>query len=86
MGARHYFKSPGLSFAIPLRLKYLESVMSGTAVIVIVVLALVVAVGGSILVLSLIRREHRTPSDPQQANNGGESPTASNPQSDRPMD
>ena len=48
--------------------------MSGTAVIVIVVLALVVMVGGSILVLSLIRREHGTPSDAQQANNGGESP------------
>ena len=60
--------------------------MSGTAVIVIVVLALVVVVGGSILVLSLIRREHRTPSDAQQANNRGESPTANNPQSDRPMD
>ena len=60
--------------------------MSGTAVIVIVVLALVVVVGGSILVLSLIRREHGTPLDAQQANDRGESPTASNQQSDRPVD
>ena len=51
--------------------------MSGTAVIVILVLALAVVVGGSILVLNLIRRESRTPSDAQQANNGGESQTAS---------
>ena len=60
--------------------------MSGTAVIVIVVLALVVVVGGSILVLGLIRREHGTPSDAQQANNGGESPTAIDQQSDHPVD
>ena len=86
MGSKYYIKSLGLSFATALHLKYRESVMSGTAVIVIVVLALVVVVGGSILVLSLIRQEHHTPSDAQQANNLGESPTASNPQSDRPMD
>ena len=60
--------------------------MSGTAVILIVVLALVVVVGGSLLVLSLIRREHRTPSNAQQANNSGEFPTASDQQSDRPVD
>ena len=86
MGSKHYFISPGLSFATKLRLKYLEPVMSGTAVIVIVVLALVVVVGGSILVLCLIRREHRTPSDAQQANSSGESPTAGDQQSDRPVD
>ena len=81
-----YFKSPGLSFATVLRLKYLEPVMSGTAVIVIVVLAIVVVVGGSILVLGLNRREHQAPSDAHQENNGGELPTASNQQSDRPGD
>ena len=86
MGSRRYFKSSGLNFATLLRLKYLESVMSGTAVFVIIVLALVVVVGGSILVLSLIRRDHRMPSDSEQANNDGESPTASDQQSDRPAD
>ena len=86
MDSTHYLKYLGLSFAIAFRLKYLESIMSGTAVIVIVVLALVVMVGGSILVFSLIHREHATPSDAQQANNGGESPTASDQQSDRPVD
>ena len=60
--------------------------MSGTAVIVIVVLALVVVVGGSILVLSLIRRDYSMPEDTQRVNNDGEFPTASNQQSDRPMD
>ena len=60
--------------------------MSGTAVIVIVILALVVVAGGSILVLNLIRREHGTPSDAQKAHIGGESPTTSDQQSDRPVD
>ena len=86
MGSKYYFKSLGLRFATALHLKYRESVMSGTAVIVIVVLALVVVVGGSILVLSLIRREHGTPLDAEQADNGGESPMASDPQSDHPRD
>ena len=56
--------------------------MSGTVAIVIVVLALVVVVGGSILVLGLIRREPNTPSDAREVDNGGETPTASNHQSD----
>ena len=46
--------------------------MSGTAVIVIVVLALVVLVGGSILVFGLTRREPHTPSNAQEVENGGE--------------
>jgi hypothetical protein len=60
--------------------------MSGTAVIVIVVLALAVVVGGSILVLALNRREHRTPSDTQQTKNGREPPTASDQRSDHQGD
>ena len=60
--------------------------MSGTAVIVIVVLALVVVVSGSILVFGLTRREPHTPSNAQEVDNDGESPVASNQQSDRPGD
>ena len=60
--------------------------MSGTAVIVIVVLALVVLVGGSILVFGLTRREPHTPSNAQEVDNGGKLPTASNQQSDHPGD
>ena len=60
--------------------------MSGTAVIVIVVLALVVLVGGSILVFGLTRRGPNTSSDAQEVDNGGVPPTASNQQSDRPRD
>ena len=60
--------------------------MSGTAVIVIVVLALVVVVGGSVLVFGLTRREPYTPSNAQEVDNGGEPPKASNQQSDHPGD
>ena len=49
--------------------------MSGTAVIVIIVLAILVVMGGSIFVLSLNRRDNRTPSDAQEANNSGDLPT-----------
>jgi len=57
--------------------------MSGTAVIVIIVLALLVVVGGSIFVFGLSHRESRTPSDAHQANNSGDPPTASDQRSDR---
>ena len=50
--------------------------------IVIVVLAILVVVGGSILVLGLNRREHRTPSDAHHANNGEDLPTAGDQRSD----
>ena len=52
--------------------------MSGTAVIVIVVLAILVVAGGSIFVFGLNHREHRTPSDDPQANNSEDLPTAGN--------
>jgi hypothetical protein len=58
--------------------------MSGTVVIVIIVLAILVVAGGSILVLDLNRREHRTPSDAHHANNGGDLPTAGDQRSDTP--
>jgi hypothetical protein len=50
--------------------------MSGTAVIVIIVLAILVVMGGSIFVLSLNRRDNGNPSDAQEANNGGDLPIA----------
>ena len=58
--------------------------MSGTTVIVIVVLAILVVVGSSILVLGLNRREHRTPSDPRHANNGEDLPITGDQRSDSP--
>ena len=50
--------------------------------IVIVVLAILVVVGGSILVLGLNRREHPAPSDTHHANNGEDLPTAGDQRSD----
>ena len=58
--------------------------MSGTTVIAIVVLAILVVVGGSILVLGLNRHEHRTPSDGHQAKNGEDLQTAGDQRSDSP--
>ena len=52
--------------------------------IVIVVLAILVMVGGSILVLGLNRREHRTPSDAHHANNDEDLPKAGDQRSDSP--
>ena len=54
--------------------------------IVIVVLALVVVVGGSVLVFGLTHREPHTPSNAQEVDNGGKPPTASNQQSDHTGD
>jgi hypothetical protein len=58
--------------------------MSGTTVIVIVVLAILVVVGGSIFVLGLNRREHGTPSDVQHTNNSEDLPTVGDQRSDSP--
>ncbi len=58
--------------------------MSGTTVIVIVGLAILVMVSGSILILGLNRREQRAPLDPPHANNGEDLPTAGDQRSDSP--
>ncbi len=52
--------------------------------IVIVVLAILVVVGGSILVLGLNRREHLKLTDAHHANNGERLPTAGDQRSDSP--
>ena len=61
---------PALIVAIALFLKYVEQAMSGIAIIVIVILALLVVAGGSIFVLGLSHRERHTQLDAHRADNG----------------